>query len=77
MDASADTPHLEPNADAVQRAMHIVRRMVNEGGCAWHEVQTHESLTPYLVEETSEFIDAIERELPATEVSGELGDVLY
>lgn len=54
-----------------------VRRMVSPGGCAWHEEQTHETLIPYLVEETAEFIDAVERELPAEEVRGELGDVLY
>ena len=54
-----------------------VRRLVQPGGCAWHEAQTHDSLTPFLVEESAEFIDAVERGLPADEVSGELGDVLY
>jgi len=61
----------------VQAARSTVERMVQPGGCAWHEVQTHESLTPYLIEETAEFIDAVERGLPADEVAGELGDVLY
>ena len=51
--------------------------MAKPGGCAWHEVQTHESLIPFLIEETAEFIDAIERGLPASEVAEELGDVLY
>lgn len=54
-----------------------LRTMVWPGGCAWHEVQTHESLTPFLIEETAEFIDAIERNLPADVVAEELGDVLY
>ena len=54
-----------------------IRRLVAPGGCAWHEVQTHESLTQFLVEETAELIDAIERELPADEMQSELGDVLY
>ena len=54
-----------------------VRRLAAPDGCAWHGVQTHESLTPFLVEEAAEFIDAIERGLPAEEVAGELGDVLY
>lgn len=61
----------------IQAALDTVRRMVNPGGCAWHEAQTHESLTPFLIEETAEFIDAIERRLPPREVTGELGDVLY
>jgi len=58
-------------------ARETVRRMVSPGGCAWHEVQSHESLLPFLIEETAEFVDAVERGLPADEVAGELGDVLY
>jgi len=54
-----------------------VRRMLSSGGCAWHAVQTHESLIPFLIEETAEFVDAVERGLPADEVAGELGDLLY
>ena len=66
------------NAESpIQAALETVRRMVNPEGCAWHEAQTHESLTPFLVEETAEFIDAIERGLPPNEIAGELGDVLY
>ncbi len=63
--------------NGVGAASATVRRMANPGGCAWHEVQTHESLIPFLIEETAEFIDAIERGLPASEVAEELGDVLY
>lgn len=65
------------SADPIARARAVVRRMVEPGGCAWHESQTHASLTPYLVEETAEFIDAVDRELSADEVRAELGDVLY
>lgn len=68
---------VKSSADALARAAETVRRMVAPQGCAWHEEQTHESLTPFLIEETAEFIDAIERELPADEVKSELGDVLY
>lgn len=64
-------------SEAVDRLREVVRRMVWPGGCAWHEVQTHASLTKFLVEESAEFIDAVERELPPDEVAGELGDVLY
>ncbi len=61
----------------IESARETVRRMAAPGGCAWHEVQTHESLIPFLIEETAEFVDAVERGLPAEEVAGELGDVLY
>lgn len=70
-------PLTSQNGDAIAALLETVRTMVSPGGCAWHEVQTHESLTPYLVEETAELIDAIERGLPAAEVRFELGDVLY
>lgn len=63
--------------DPITQVVNTVRRLVSPGGCAWHEAQTHTTLTPFLVEETAELIDAIERELPAAEVQSELGDVLY
>lgn len=77
MDAGSDRPKPTPASDAVQGVLGTVRRMVADGGCAWHAEQTHESLAPFLIEETAEFIDAIERDLPPEEVRGELGDVLY
>jgi XTP/dITP diphosphohydrolase len=43
--------------------------------CPWDARQTHESLVPYLLEETYETIGAIERH-DLTELRGELGDVL-
>jgi XTP/dITP diphosphohydrolase len=46
------------------------------GGCPWDAEQTHESLTRYLLEETYELIDAIERG-NRDEILEELGDVLY
>jgi len=64
-------------ADAVDSVRETMRRLAWPEGCAWHGIQTHESLMPYLIEETAEFIDAVERGLPAEEIAGELGDVLY
>lgn len=61
----------------VERAYEIVQRMVNPGGCAWHADQTHETLTKFLIEETHEFIDTVEQSAEPSEVSEELGDVLY
>ena len=74
----SETPANATNVvDALLAAYETVRTMVHTGGCAWHADQTHASLTPFLIEETAEFIDAIERDLPAAEVASELGDVLY
>ncbi len=43
--------------------------------CPWDARQTHESLAPYLLEETYEALEALERR-DMTELRGELGDVL-
>jgi MazG family protein len=43
--------------------------------CPWDASQTHESLAPYLLEETYEALEAIERH-DLAELCGELGDVL-
>jgi XTP/dITP diphosphohydrolase len=43
--------------------------------CPWDARQTHESLAPYLLEETYEALEAIERH-DLAELRGELGDVL-
>lgn len=61
----------------IARLLRIIDRMVNPGGCAWHQAQTHDSLTRFLIEETYELTEAIETQGSPDEVRGELGDVLY
>lgn len=51
--------------------------MVQADGCAWHQEQTHVTLTKYLIEEAYEAAEAIDRGDPADSVREELGDVLY
>ena len=50
-------------------------RLRSPGGCPWDAEQTHESLAPYLVEETYEALEAIENG-DLTALRDELGDVL-
>jgi ATP diphosphatase len=45
-------------------------------GCPWDRDQTPQSLRPFLLEETYEALDAIDRADPAM-LRGELGDVLF
>jgi uncharacterized protein YabN with tetrapyrrole methylase and pyrophosphatase domain len=45
-------------------------------GCPCDRKQTHASLAPFLVEESYEAVDAIERE-DLDALAGELGDVLF
>jgi XTP/dITP diphosphohydrolase len=51
-------------------------RLRGEDGCAWDREQTHESLLKYLIEESHEFIDAVESG-DRSHMIEELGDVLY
>ncbi len=44
-------------------------------GCPWDLNQTHETLTKYLVEETYEFLDSVQRN-DSEDMKDELGDVL-
>src|SRR5664280_2363607 len=50
-------------------------KLRSEQGCAWDKVQTHETLKPYLIEESYEVIEAIDEKDPA-KLKEELGDVL-
>ena len=45
-------------------------------GCPWHIKQTHQSLLPYLLEETYEVINAIKKNNDE-EIKEELGDLLF
>ncbi|MEE8110464.1 MAG: nucleoside triphosphate pyrophosphohydrolase [bacterium] len=53
----------------------IMARLRGEGGCPWDREQTHESLTAYLIEETHEVIEAIEKGSDE-KLMEELGDLL-
>jgi len=53
----------------------IVEKLRGPDGCPWDKEQTHESLLPYLLEETYEVIESIE-ELKLDNLKEELGDVL-
>src|SRR5262249_14119757 len=52
-----------------------VERLRAPGGCPWDRAQTHRTLRPYLLEETYEALEAIERGDPE-ELRDELGDLL-
>lgn len=53
----------------------IMARLRAPGGCPWDRKQNHKSLTPYLIEETYEVVDAIERR-HTKDLAEELGDLL-
>ena len=61
-------------------AVAVMDRLRSPGGCPWDARQTHASLTPYLVEETFEAVEALDRLDEEGADRGhareELGDVL-
>jgi XTP/dITP diphosphohydrolase len=59
----------------LERAVQLMDRLRSPGGCPWDAAQTHQSLTRYLVEETYEVLEAIERD-DAALLREELGDLL-
>ena len=59
----------------LQRLVEVMDRLRSPGGCPWDAEQTHESLIKYLLEESYEFIDAIETQ-DREGMREELGDVL-
>ena len=60
--------------DALLRLEMLVERLRRD--CPWDREQTFETLSTYLLEETHETLEAIERE-DAAELRSELGDLLF
>ena len=68
---------LPPNSEVVSfsKLAKVMATLRSEGGCAWDLEQTHESLKPYLIEESYEVIEAIEKQ-DMYNLCEELGDLL-
>jgi MazG family protein len=58
-----------------ERLVDIMRTLRAPGGCPWDREQTHASLRPFILEETYEVLEAIEKGTPE-ELREELGDYL-
>ncbi|MDI6800037.1 MAG: nucleoside triphosphate pyrophosphohydrolase [Actinomycetota bacterium] len=59
----------------LSRLAQLIAELRGEGGCPWDREQTHESLTPHLIEEAYEVLDAIELG-DDLHLKEELGDIL-
>ncbi|AUS99459.1 nucleoside triphosphate pyrophosphohydrolase [Nostoc sp. CENA543] len=61
---------------ALQELIDVVAKLRSpDGGCPWDLAQTPETLTPYVIEEAYEVVDAIKNGTQA-EITEELGDLL-
>lgn len=58
-----------------QKLIDVLESLLAPGGCEWDRKQTHQSLVPYLLEETHEVIEAIEKG-DMNSLKEELGDLM-
>lgn len=65
----------KPYAPGIQAIFEVVTRLRAPDGCPWDREQTHDSLRPYLLEETYELLEAIDSGDDA-KMMEELGDLL-
>src|SRR4030088_1698306 len=65
----------KPYSPGIAAIFEVVARLRAPGGCPWDREQTHESLRPYLLEETYELLEAIDSGNDA-KMKEELGDLL-
>jgi tetrapyrrole methylase family protein/MazG family protein len=69
------SPSPAPHTYGMQDLLDIMAKLRAPDGCPWDRKQTHQSLLNYLIEESYEYIDAVENGDKAN-MKEELGDVL-
>lgn len=62
-------------ASQLLRLLEVMDRLRSPGGCPWDAEQSHQSLIKYLLEESYEFVDAVDAE-DRQAMREELGDIL-
>ena len=73
---SSTPPAISDPIAELQRLVDVIAKLRDpNGGCPWDLKQTPDSLTPYVLEEAYEVVDAIKRQNSA-DIAEELGDLL-
>lgn len=65
----------EDDLEQLRRLFEVMERLRAPGGCPWDRAQSHQTLLPFLLEETYETIQAAE-EGSSEDLAEELGDLL-
>lgn len=65
-----------PRQRTLEELVAVTHRLRSPGGCAWDSQQTHDSLKRYLIEESYEVLEAIDRQ-DFSMLEDELGDLLF
>ena len=76
MSELSSSQHPESVGAKFERLVEIMRRLRAPDGCPWDREQTLVSLRPFLIEETYEVLEAIDRE-DNDGLRGELGDLFF
>ncbi len=63
------------SGEAINRLLMVMEKLRSENGCPWDKEQDHKTLRKYLIEESYEVIDAIDR-CDDDDLKEELGDLL-
>ena len=66
----------DPLLERFRSLVLLVERLRGPGGCPWDQIQTARDLRTYILEETYEVIDAIDRS-DASALQEELGDLFF
>lgn len=66
----------EQAGERFQQLVEIMRTLRSEHGCAWDRQQTVQTLRPFVLGETYELLDALDRE-DYDDLKSELGDFLF
>ncbi len=69
-------PQPPKNLKELSSLIRIIADLRGPNGCPWDLEQTHQSLTPYAIEEVHEFVEAVENS-DDQHMCEELGDVLF
>lgn len=69
-------PQPPTDLSQLQSLVQVVASLRGPDGCPWDLEQTHESLTPYAVEEAHELVEALESKNDIL-IKDELGDLLF
>jgi uncharacterized protein YabN with tetrapyrrole methylase and pyrophosphatase domain len=68
-------PSSTTTGERFERLVAIMARLRSPGGCPWDREQNFDTIKPYLLEETYEVLDAIDRR-DWPHLAEELGDLL-
>lgn len=64
------------SGEAFDDLLKVMARLRGDNGCPWDKEQTHASLSPFLIEESYELLEALERG-DSSKIREELGDLLH